>query len=80
MSRKLFVRIFMIAILLVVNYGVIPAHLSSYKVQAQSNLRFLSTPYYGKETIKSYFDHEYPTYGDPPSNNNAIFTRYDGRR
>jgi murein DD-endopeptidase MepM/ murein hydrolase activator NlpD len=67
-------------ILLVVNYGVVPLHLSSHKAQAQSQPKFLSTPYYGQEAIKSFFDHEYPTYGDPPNNNNAIFIRYDGQR
>jgi hypothetical protein len=80
MFKKLFTRICIIVILLVVNYGVIPARLSSHKAQAQSQPKFLSTRYYGQETIKSFFDHEYPTYRDAPNNNNAIFTRYDLRR
>lgn len=45
---------------------------------AQSNTISLSTPYYGNETITAYFDHKYPTYGNPPNDTYTRTVRFDG--
>jgi len=39
---------------------------------------FLTTPYYGKKGINSYFDHRYPTYNAPPNSTYSNVIRYDG--
>lgn len=82
MSIRTSVKVFIILILIIADQGTTSTlFFSLQEVKAQQNEPiFLTTPYFGSKTIKSFFDHEYPTYAGSPNNNNAIFTRYDGRR
>jgi murein DD-endopeptidase MepM/ murein hydrolase activator NlpD len=85
MFLKSIVRLVTIISLLVAALGL-TALLPTRKVAAQTPTPFLITPYFGTHTISSYFDHEYPTYHNPPNGDgtpngdNRIFTRYDNNR
>lgn len=51
---------------------------SVQQAKAQNPATFLAPPYYGTKPITSNFDHQYPTYGGSPNNNNDTFMKYDG--
>ena len=67
---------FLIAVFLIVTNMVNPSLNNTNKAQAQSNPRFLLTPFYGDRSITSFFDHEVPKYEEQ----NNEFIRYDGMK
>lgn len=78
MRVKFHHRVFYFVLMLLLLSGEFPI-LHPHTVQAQQGgTPFLITPYYGNEKIKSYFDHQYPTYDGSPNNGNKTLYRFDG--
>lgn len=50
------------------------------RAQAQTDVPFLSSPFYGHGAINSYFDHKYPTQRLSPNDTeiDCTIVRYDG--
>lgn len=46
----------------------------------QTPTHFLSPPYYGTESVNCVYDHEYPTYSEPPNDTAPDVVHYDGTR
>jgi murein DD-endopeptidase MepM/ murein hydrolase activator NlpD len=70
-----FISRLLVAILLFITQSYLLPFNKIREALAQAPTFSLITPYYGTKTIRSYFDHNYPTY-----TNDNKFVRYDGQQ